>query len=225
MNRRSFLAGGAALGVAATGGCLGTVGFGDENPNVVLGAPDRTADVSSEDLPYPAWGQRVPDVTLPAPLADGDVSFRGLDRPFLVTFVFTNCMTACPVLLSALREVQVHSVQEGYADAVAFYPVTFDPVRDDAAALRAELDQFNVDTSVGNWQFLRPETEARAEEVVTDTFGVTFQKQAVEDGPYMFVHLSLILLVNATGYVERAYRGGQPDENQIIADLRRVRNA
>ncbi len=225
MNRRSFLASGTALGVAATAGCLGAVGFGDPNPNVALGAPDRTADVSSEDLPYPAWGQRVPDVTLPAPLSEQDVSLREVDRPFLTTFVFTNCMTACPVLLSTLREVQVHSVQEGYADEVAFYPMTFDPARDNAEALRAELQQFNVDSSVENWQFLRPETEARAKEVITDQFGVTFQKQEVDEGPYMFVHLSLILLVNADGYVERAYRGQQTDEGQIIADLRKVRNA
>jgi protein SCO1/2 len=224
MNRRTFLAG-AALGTTATAGCLGTVGFGDRNPNVVLGEPDRTADVSSADLPYPAWGQRVPDVTLPAPLSGESVALRDVDRPFLTTFFFTHCMTTCPVLLSALREVQIHSVEEGYADAVAFLPVTFDPARDDEAALRAELDQFNVDTTAGNWQFLRPETEARAEAVLTDQFGVTYQRQPVEDGPDMFVHLGLVLLVNADGYVERAYRGRQPDEQRLIADLRRVRTA
>jgi protein SCO1/2 len=225
MNRRTFLAGGAALGTAAVAGCLGAVGLGDRNPNVVLGKPDRTADVSSEDLPYPAWGQRVPDVTLPAPLAGESITLREVDRPFLTTFFFTNCMTTCPVLLSALREVQIHSVEEGYADSVAFYPITFDPARDDRAALRAELDQFNVDTSVGNWQFLRPENEARAKQVLTDQFGFTYQRQPVEDGPDMFVHLGLVLLVNSDGYVERAYRGQQPDEQQLIADLRRVRNA
>jgi protein SCO1/2 len=225
MNRRTFLASGAAVGTATTAGCLGTLGIGDRNPDVVLDEPERTGDVTSEQLPYPAWGQRVPDVTLPAPLAGREVSVRDVDRPFLTTFFFTNCMTTCPVLLSALREVQIHAVQEGYADGVAFYPVTFDPARDDAAALRAELDQFNVDTSVGNWQFLRPESEARAEAVVTDEFGVAFQKQPVDDGPYMFVHLGLVLLVNADGYVERAYRGQQPDEGSIIADLERVRAA
>ncbi|WP_152041373.1 SCO family protein [Salinigranum salinum] len=225
MNRRAFLASGAAFGTAATAGCLGTVGFGDQNPNVVLGEPDRTADVASEDLPYPAWGQQVPDVTLPAPLADRSISLRDIAHPYLSTFFFANCMTTCPVLLSALREVQVHSVQEGYADAVGFYPITFDPARDDAAALRAELDQFNVDTSAGNWQFLRPEDEARAEAVVTDEFGIVFQRQEMDDGPDMFVHLGLILLVNGDGYVERAYRGQQPDEGQLIDDLRRVRGA
>ena len=224
MNRRTFLASGAAFGATSTAGCLGTLGLGDQHPNTVLGQPDRNADVTSEQLPYPAWGQRVPDVTLPAPLAGTDVSFRAVDRPVLTTFVFTNCMTTCPVLLSVLREVQIHSGQEGYADDVAFYPITFDPARDDAAALRNERDQFNV-ADVDNWQFLRPETEAQAKNVVTDEFGVTFQKQPVEEGPYMFVHLALVLLVNADGYVERAYRGQQPDENRIISDLAEVRAA
>ena len=41
----------------------------------------------------------------------------------------------------------------------------------------------------------------------------------------MFIHLSLILLVNADGYVERAYRGQETDEGRIIDDLRTVRNA
>jgi protein SCO1/2 len=223
MNRRTFLAGGAAIGTTAAAGCLGTLGLGDENPNVALGEPDRTADVSSEDLPYPAWGERIPDVTLPAPLADRSVSLREVGRPFLTTFFFTNCMTTCPVLLSALREVQIHSVEEGYADAVDFYPITFDPERDDAAALRAELEQFNVDADAGNWQFLRPEDEARAKATVTDEFGIVFQRQEIDDGPDMFVHLGLILLVNADGYVERAYRGQQPDEGQLIADLQQVR--
>lgn len=225
MNRRTFLAGGAAFGATATAGCLGTVGLGDQHPNVVLGKPKRDADVTSEQLPYPAWGERVPDVTLPAPLSNTKVSLRSLDRPILTTFFFTHCMTTCPVLLSALREVQIHSVQEEYADDVGFYPITFDPARDDAAALRAELDQFNIDTGVGNWQFLRPETEARAKAVLTDEFGFTFQKQPVEDGPDMFVHLGLVLLVNADGYVERAYRGQQPDETRLIADLQQVRAA
>lgn len=225
MNRRAFLACGAAVGTTATTGCLGTVGLGDRNPNVALGKPERTADVTSEQLPYPAWGERIPDVTLPAPLAGSTVSFRAVDRPVLTTFFFTNCMTTCPVLLSTLREVQIHSVRNGYADDVRFYPITFDPERDDTAALRAELDQFNVDTDVGNWQFLRPETPARAEAVLTDEFGFTFQRQPVEDGPDMFVHLGLVLLVNADGYVERAYRGQQPDEQRIVADLEQVRAA
>jgi protein SCO1/2 len=224
MKRRTFLRASGIAGVGGLAGCLGSVGLGDQNPNVVLPEPNRENDVTSEQLPYPAWGQRVPDVTLPDPLNGESVSVREIDRPHLHTFFFTNCMTVCPVLISALREVQVHSVNEGYADEVGFYPVSFDPARDDADAFRKEADQMNVDLDAGNWQFLRPEDEAQAKSVVEEQFGVFFEKTPNEDGPYMFTHLGLVLLVNGEGYVERAYRGNSPDEQTLIEDLGRVRS-
>ncbi|MUV59052.1 protein SCO1/2 [Halogeometricum rufum] len=227
MKRRSYLRAAGLVGATGLAGCVGgsPLGLGDANPNVALGKPDRDADVSSEDLPYPAWGQQVPDVTIPAPLSGETVAVRDIEGPHFHTFFFTNCMTVCPVLISALREVQIHSIEEGYADAVSFYPVTFDPARDDAEAFREEAEQMNVDMDAGNWQFLRPDGKEAARRVVDEEFGVFFQKQENGDGPYMFAHLGLILLVNGDGYVERAYRGSEPDEQTLIEDLRRVRNA
>jgi protein SCO1/2 len=230
MNRRSYLRTAGLAGAASLAGCLG--GFGDDDPNVVLGAPDRDADVTSEDLPYPGWGQQVPDVELPDPLAGEPVALRDVERPHVTTFFFSNCMTVCPAIVGLVREIQIHSVNEGYADQVDFYPVTFDPARDDAETLRAYADRMNVDMDAGNWHFLRPETEARAKAVVQEQFGVFFEKDPQEDGPYMFTHLGLILLVNADGYVERAYRarlqqgeGLTVNRGDVLEDLRRVRTA
>ncbi|CQR50273.1 MULTISPECIES: SCO family protein [Haloferax] len=223
MKRRTYLR---AAGAGAAVGLAGCLGGGDANPNVSLSKPDRENDVSSEDLPYPAWGQRVPDVTLSDPIAGSEVSVRDIDGPHFHTYFFTNCMTVCPVLISALREVQIHSVSEGYADEVSFYPITFDPARDDADAFRAEADQMNVDMDTGNWHFLRPADEAEAKSVVEDRFGVFFQKNEPNDeGNYMFTHLGLVSLVNGDGYVERTYRGNQPDEQTLIDDLTALREA
>ncbi|KAB1188691.1 MULTISPECIES: SCO family protein [Haloferax] len=222
MQRRTYLRAvgtGAAVGLA---GCLG----GSGNPNVSLSKPDRENDISSEDLPYPAWGQQVPDVTLTDPIRGTEVAVRDIDTPHFHTFFFTNCMTVCPVLISALREVQIHSVTEGYANEVSFYPITFDPARDDTAAFQKEADQMNVDMDVGNWHFLRTADEAEAKSVVEDQFGVFFEKnEPNEDGNYMFTHLGLVMLVNGDGYVERTYRGNQPDEQTLIDDLTALREA
>ncbi|MCO8267245.1 SCO family protein [Haloferax sp. AB510] len=223
MKRRTYLR---AAGAGAALGLAGCLGGGDANPNVSLSKPDRDNDVSSEDLPYPAWGQQVPDVTLSDPIAGSEVSVRDIDGPHFHTYFFTNCRTVCPVLISALREVQIHSVSEGYADEVSFYPITFDPARDDAAAFRTEADQMNVDMDAGNWHFLRPADEAEAKSVVEDQFGVFFQKNEPNDeGNYMFTHLGLVSLVNGDGYVERTYRGNQPDEQTLIDDLTALREA
>jgi protein SCO1/2 len=230
MNRRSYLRAAGLAGTASLAGCLG--GFGDDNPNVVLGAPDRDSDVTSEDLPYPAWGQQVPDVSLPNPLSGESVALRDVDRPHVTTFFFSNCMTVCPAIVGLVRELQIHSVTEEYADEVDFYPVTFDPARDDAGTLRSYADRMNVEMDAGNWHFLRPETEERAKEVVQEQFGVFFEKDPQEDGPYMFTHLGLVLLTNGDGYVERGYRarleqgeGLSVGRQDVLDDLRRVRTA
>lgn len=220
MQRRTYLRVAATVGTAGVAGCLG----GGANPDVALPEPDRQFE--SADLPYPAWGQRVPDVTLPAPLEDRQVAVREVDRPQLLTFFYSHCNTVCPTLIAALRNVQTHALENGYGDAVAFQPVTFDPQRDDAARLRTYAEQMNVAADAGNWQFLRPASPERAKAVVQEQFGVNFQRTHPEDMEmYMFTHAALTLLVNDDGYVERAYRTKQPDPGTMIDDLATVRGA
>jgi protein SCO1/2 len=240
MDRRTYLASLAGGSLALTAGCAGVVGsFGDANPDVVLGPPDRDAD--PEALAYPAWGQSVPSVTLPAvdPATgelDGTVDTAAVEGPYLSTFFFSHCNTVCPVLVSGLREVQIHAVENGYADGVSFLPVTFDPERDSPARLGEYAGQMNVDTGADNWRFLRPESVDRAKATVTDEFGVVFEKTMTDDGDpgWMYAHTGIVLLVNGDGFVERAYRPErsgpkgktiQFDEQTAIEDLRRVRTA
>lgn len=178
MNRRSILrhvlAGGITAGVA---GCLGMGSkqrSGKTNQNVVLPEPEREFD--STDVPYPAWGERIPDVTLPAPLEHREVTLQSVDKPQLLTFFYSSCPTVCPVLIASLGNVQSHALENGYGDQVAFFPITFDPARDTADTLRQYGTKMPVDADAGNWHFLRPTSEARAKEVVQQQFGVSFQK-------------------------------------------------
>ncbi|WP_276300550.1 SCO family protein [Halorussus lipolyticus] len=225
MNRRDYLRTATAVGLAGSvAGCTGFLGS-DGNPNVTLPRPDRENDVDSETLPYPAWGQRVPDVSLPAPLDDRTVELRSVGKPMVLTFFYSHCQTVCPVLVSAVRNVHTHSLNQGYADEVAFFPTTFDPERDDAERLRTYAEEMNVDVDAGNWQFLRPESKDRAKAVVQDEFGVAFERTHPDEmEKYMFTHSALTFLVNAEGYVERAYRSKSPDAKQIRSDLETVRS-
>lgn len=239
MQRRSYLQGLTALGFVGTAGCLGAT---ESNPNVVLAEPDR--QFSSSDVPYPAWGEKIPDITVPAPLENRQVSIRTVENPRLLTFIYTYCPTVCPVLTSAMRNVQTHALNTGYGDQVEFVPLTFDPARDTADRLRQYAKKMNVDTAAGNWHFLRPKSKDRAEQVIQEQFGVAFQKQSTtpstessqnqtesgdghhhDHGDYKFVHTPMTMLVNADDYVERAYRTKSPNAEQIIADLKKVRNA
>lgn len=220
MKRRTFLRGAAGAGLVGTAGCLGV---GDSNSDVVLPEPER--ELTSEDLPYPAWGQRIPDVTLPDPIGGGEVSARSVETPALYTFFYSHCNTVCPVLIQSMRNVQAHSIEGGYVDDVLFFPVTFDPERDDAERLEAYADDMNVALGAGNWHFLRPESVERATATVDEQFGVSFDRTQPEDmDSYMFTHSAMTYLVNPAGYVERAYRTKSPDPERVIDDLETVRN-
>lgn len=222
MKRRTVLTSLAATGTGTLGalaGCLG--GVLDTNPNVTL---DKPEDYPENGYPYRSWNDRLPDVTVPAPIEDNSVSIRDVETPILMSFFFTHCQTVCPALIGALKEVQMDTIDNGYADSVTFLPMTFDPARDDAERLQAYTDKMNIATDADNWQFLRPESEQRAKEVIQEQFGVMFEKQPMEDDDgYMFAHYQVIVLANAEGYVERAYRSKTPNPEPIIEDLEEIR--
>ncbi|AHG01485.1 hypothetical protein HALLA_03590 (plasmid) [Halostagnicola larsenii XH-48] len=236
MQRRAYLGSLGTTGAILAAGCLNR-----GNSDTVLDSPDRRGD--SEDIAYPAYGQELPEVTVPSPLHDRDVTtteFVG-DRHVLMTFVFTRCHGPCPTLTSTLAQIQSDAAKNDYEDEVAFLPVTFDPAYDTADRLRTFSEERGADPDAENWQFLRPESHDTAQEVVNDTFGIGFEKTDAytedtegaahsgeseddQDGEMkdMFVHVTLIILANEDGYVERAYRK-MPGANTILDDLATVR--
>ncbi|RRJ30259.1 SCO family protein [Halocatena pleomorpha] len=221
MKRRRVLKSLAVTGTGTLGalaGCLG--GALDSNPNVTLNQPEKYSDEYS----YPNWNDKLPDVTVPAPIDGKSVSIRNIDTPVLTTFFFSHCRTVCPLLIGALQKVQMDSIENGYTDSVTFVPMTFDPARDDAKRLKAYTEKMNIATDVDNWQFLRPKSEQRATEVIQKKFGVRFVKDPMKNSDnYMFTHTMVVVLANADGYVERAYSEKSPDPEQIINDLKKVR--
>ncbi len=227
-DRRTVLraAGAAAVG-SSLAGCTGVFGTTGED-GVVLDPPENHDRRSDADFPYPIHGEELPEATVPASLRDREVrttEFVG-DRHAMLTFVFTRCSASCPALTASLVRVQAESVESGFADEFAFMPVTFDPEHDTPAVLEAYGGDRGVDWDAGNWWFLRPEGPDRAEAVVTDTFGVSYQfvpEDEREMDGMAFVHSNLILLVNADGVVERAYDRQPPNPADVLEDVRALR--
>lgn len=221
MKRRIFLESLATAGTAGIlGGCLGLAS--DAYPNVTLGKPDDWHD--GFDPRYLNWGEQLPDIMIPAPLESRKVALRNVNTPSLVTFFYSHCNTICPILISTLRNVQTHALNNGYSDKVTILPITFDPARDDAKRLRAYAKQRNIAYKKDNWYFLRP-PEKRVKQMLQKNFGFHFSKTKQNDGKpgYMFTHRGLIHLVNTDGYVERTYSGRQPPQEDIIDDLKKIR--
>ncbi|WP_247008735.1 SCO family protein [Halorientalis litorea] len=225
MDRRTYLrtvAGGLAAGTVGTAGCSAL--DGSSSANTTLSRPELDAEPSA--YPYPEWSQPIPEVTLPAALSDRQVTTTDVDTPLALTFIYTTCMTACPVLTLALTKAQERAIEGGWAEDVTFAEITFDPDRDTPAAFRQYAEDRNIELDTGTWHFLRPESTTRARTVVDEEFGVPFQRTTPEDmDQYMFTHSTLILLVNADGYVERAYRDGQRAGRQLPDHLERIATA
>lgn len=223
ISRRDFIATVTASAGASTAGCL-SAGSSDDAQTLLEKPEDQ--QVRSANLPYPAYGQPLPEVTLDAPLSDEPITTTQFQGTFVaMTFFYSNCNVVCPFLIAALRDVQTAAAKGGWSDEVVFLPITFDPDRDGEERLRQYADEMHVDLDAGNWYFLRPEDADAAKRVVTDTFGVNFWRTNAQDTPmYMFDHLSLVLLANHEGVVERAYRGNNPPTQEIIADVRTMRD-
>ena len=224
MQRRAYLT--ATLGVAASSaGCLTAALGGNDGGETVLD-PQADQQHGGGNLPYPTYGEALPSFTVPDPLADEQVASDDVDGTLVVTAFFTTCPAECVQLIGQLAGVQHGTIERGIDDQVTFLAVTFDPNRDDTQALREYGQQMNIDLSAGNWRFLRPESPERAETVVEEKLGVTFDRIDAEAPErlrgYDFRHLSLTFLRNPSGTVERAYRTERPDHQRVLSDVETV---
>lgn len=137
-----------------------------------------------------------PPVLPPLPLqtaAGGRTSFADLrGRWLLVEFIYTRCLTYCSAQGGEFARLQRWLAGPIAADQVALLSVSFDPARDDPAAL-AGYQRRHGDKGVG-WIAARP--VARADlAALMNVFGVV----AVPDGLGGFVHNAAIAVVDPGG--------------------------
>lgn len=233
MERRTYLRslGAAGAGSAlATAGCLGRI-RGEESGTVLDPPEEERGDPS-----HPTHGDDLPSFSVPDPLAGETVTseqFEG-ERSVLLTFFFTSCPDgACPALIQRLLQTQIDAADNGYGDEIALLALTFDPDVDTTDELETYADEFGIDLDAGNWQFLRPEDNEEAKELVDEKFGMPIERVPVEepdthgdgdhDHEYTFTHFNLILLANEEGVVERSYpQGTQVPTGTILEDVETV---
>lgn len=218
VTRRTALKAGFAVGVAGVAGCLGT---GDDTgpDDVVLQPPENYDKLQDAELPYPVYGEALPEASVPGVLHDRAVSTREFvgERHLLLTFVYTRCSGICLGLGSNLVQVQARAAADGYADDVALGAISFDPEYDTPERLREWGTERGFDYEMGNAYLLRPESPERARAVVEDTFGEAYKHEAGADMP--FLHSGLLVLANDQGVVERAYAGDPPSPSTVVDDV------
>jgi len=221
MHRRKYLSTVAVGAVGSTAGCLG--GLFDSGPEaVVLGEPsDQRAE--STALAYPAYGEPFPEFSLPNAFDDEPFESTAVEVPALYTAFYAFCPAECILLMGAMGNIQAGLDRRELLESVQMVGITFDPERDTPDKLTDYAGQMGIDHTHESWQYLRPESDEQATEVVNDQLGIGFEKvSAPEEESYEFHHVTVTFLVNPDGVVERAYRGDEPEVERVVDDFETV---
>jgi protein SCO1 len=170
--------------------------------------PPRAPSLTTE--PHLSVIRPAPDFVLTD--ADGRTvrlsELRG--RVVLVSFVFTSCIAACPLLTHRMALVQQRL--RGVTPAPVLVSITVDPARDTAEALATYAARFGADRR--GWHFLRDEP-ARLAAVLAQWDEWT---RPLPSGD--LDHPARLHLIDARGRVREIYSLEFFDERQAALDIR-----
>ena len=137
-------------------------------------------------------------------------SLRG--RVLVVSFVFTTCVEACPLVTAQLARVQARARTEKLDERVRFVSITLDPVTDTPDVLRRYASAYGIDLTT--WHFL---TGAAADVTrVVRAFGLNAVARE------RIVHGSLVVLVDGQGRIAERRTDLELDPDRLLASLRRI---
>lgn len=151
-------------------------------------------------LTLPTWSAPVKVTPLPAnsiyqlsvPFTDqfGRPSkiedWRG--KPVMISMFYSSCQFVCPRIVDALKRTE-----ENLATKIPILMVSFDPVRDDTAALKAMAEERHIDPKL--WTLAR--TDARNVRKLAATLGIQYRELPSGE----FNHASVIILLDAEGRI------------------------
>jgi protein SCO1/2 len=137
-------------------------------------------------------------------------SLRG--QALVVSFVFTMCREACPLITAQLARVQARARREKLDARIRFLSITLDPVNDTPDVLRRYAGAYRVDLTT--WHFLTGDP-GEVGRVIRD-FGL---------GPIAgdrAFHASLVLLIDGAGRIAERRTDLELDADRLMSSLRRL---
>ena len=131
-------------------------------------------------------------------------------NPVVVTFIFTSCRSACPMLTSKLVAIQ-RRISKTVKPNVRFVAISVAPEIDTPNVLKAYAKAHGAD--LRSWTFLTGTPSAI--EDVARRYAVFQKKRAPDD----IEHTFLTSLIDAKGVLRVQYQGVEFNEEEFIADL------
>ena len=148
-----------------------------------------------------SWGAPTPKKPVPAnsvyqlqvPLTDQDGRETKLDdwrgKPVLISMFYSSCQFVCPRIVEALKRTE----EKLAGQPVPVLMVSFDPARDDTAALKAMADERHLDKSL--WTLAH--TDARNVRKLAAALNIQYRELPSGD----FNHTSVLILLDGEGRI------------------------
>lgn len=109
-------------------------------------------------------------------------------KSVMISMFYSSCQFVCPRIVEALKRTE-----EPLAGKVPILMVSFDPLRDNTAALKAMAEERHIDSKT--WTLAR--TEARNVRKLAATLGIQYRELPSGE----FNHSSVIILLDADGRI------------------------
>lgn len=134
-------------------------------------------------------------------------TFEG--RPVVLSMVFTNCATACPLLVLDMKRIAKELPKE-VASEVQYVLISLDPERDRPGQMQRFVAGFGLDDQ---WTILA--ADDRDVRSVANLLGVRYKQESGGQ----FAHTNMIAVLDQSGRVAHRQMGTQSDPGESIAAL------
>jgi protein SCO1/2 len=137
-------------------------------------------------------------------------------RWILMDWVFTNCVTFCPLLTNDMTAAR-QGLEAAFGENLHMVTITFDPERDTVEALKAFSSRMTG--GADGWSWLTGSAEQT--DAVAADYGVSFDPTAAVAGVVQYDHTSLMVVVGPDGRERYRYfgYGWADDVIALMADL------
>ena len=133
-------------------------------------------------------------------------------RVLVVSFVFTTCAEACPLITAQLARTQSRVRTEKLDGRVNFVSITLDPATDRPEVLRRYADAYGLD--LASWHLLTGASDDVGR--VVRAFGLNAIARE------RIVHGSLVVLVDEKGRIAERRTDLELDPDRLLGSLRKL---
>jgi protein SCO1/2 len=179
---------------------------------------EEKADIKQSGSPYQlAVINQAPDFVL-VDIKGQRVSLKDLkDKIKVISFIYTSCPDACPIVTARLSRLQAILKKEGVlGEKVRIVSISFDPDRDTERQLKRYADGFKANSD--SWLFLRG-TQEQTKKVLSD-YDIWLKK--LDDGT--IDHVMRVYLVDGKDRIREIYNLGFLQPELVIRDIEMVLN-